>query len=396
MSIGHLPPFLIEPQDFDRLIQLMGLEEVPAILVSNLEDIGPLSIETLLMAIASSTHDSNDLHIRGEQYDHLSPAIQIFEGDFTSAMAIGLLGLVAARLPQVDKRVAKAREQLRLLLSDSILRSRWMAAIALGVLRDKKAVPVLCGMLTELLPPPQWLDNVQGQRDSIFTDSFISRVRNVTASLLWRWGDVSVVAPAFRKALIEALRTEREIPRPTPEDERMPVFQRETPETRSFGRQWIRKQTMFHYQSLQEPWLDYQEILLYGLGHRGVFGALTGVDIPVGVYGMYAAHLWRSYENSYDALVEDITTTPITRWVFQVQMVMGALGRSAFETSSDGIVSFLERPMLETSVRQKLVDSFGYDEQECTECLNCYEKMGKLFDVTNPEWIIADLWHVWD
>ncbi|HUY78237.1 MAG TPA: hypothetical protein VMV29_15790 [Ktedonobacterales bacterium] len=393
----------IELSDIKQLQILLLLEHEQDDLIAMFEEIGPFTFETLLTYVHDLPRSAVEQAGQADPNAYQSLTYEALGDDWTPLLVVALLGLVTSRLAPDDERREAARTLLAPLLTGAHAPRRWVAALAMGALRDEQAFPVLLAILTELTPLPHTLDDPRVRRFSIFTNPLLTAIRYATTALLWRWGDPLLVAPAFRAALIEALRVEREIPRPAPEDERMPVER----DTRSippsdgpwrFGERWTRKWLLHRYDSAQEPWLAYQEMLLYGLGRLGAFGALVGLEVMPGAYGRYGAHLFQHWDRSFSPLVEDVATTPITRWVFQVQIVMGALGREVGEVVEEalGIFSFSERPTLAKAVEEGLAHGFGLDSAQCQRCMECYEHVGLLNEQTNPTWITASLWRLWD
>jgi hypothetical protein len=168
---------------------------------------------------------------------------------------------------------------------------RWYNALYLGVLEDKRAVPILCAMLTEFLPSPQTYQK-QRQQQWHYED-----VRDSAAYILGRIGDPACI-PSLRHALQAVIQVERGQTKPP----------NGTPEMETI-----------HYQNSIRALRRYQDRIVYALGRLGSLGALTGLQggeerIPLWrihlimghQHGRYALATMGAFEDE-PALVADIT-----------------------------------------------------------------------------------------
>ena len=132
--------------------------------------------------------------------------------------------------------VSQAGELLQPFLYGVEPMERWASALALGEMRDERALPVLVSLLDEFLPPRLHPLEREGGLYHYW------RIKIV--SLLGEW-ERREFAPLLRNALVKSWKIEQ-------------VDQAD------------RKQV----------WHPYQDEIAYALGRLHVFGALTGVSLP--------------------------------------------------------------------------------------------------------------------
>lgn len=143
---------------------------------------------------------------------------------------------------------------LPFLRSDSS-KERWSAALCLGELGVRQALPVLCAMLYEFLPTEGHPD-LLGEASYWYDDH-----RWLVPYILRQWSDASIVV-ALRQALEEQVRAEQ------------------------------------YTQIEKTGWFIFEDILVYELGYRGAFGALTESLLPPHRYRIALLNIILGYYNA--------------------------------------------------------------------------------------------------
>lgn len=142
-------------------------------------------------------------------------------------------------------------------LHSDLPKERWSAALCLGELGVRQALPTLCTILREFLPTeghPYPLGEVQ----AIY---WYDDHRWLAPYIFRQWNDAAIVV-ALRQALEEQVRAEQ------------------------------------YTQIEKQGWFIFEDILAYELGYRGAFGALTEISLPPHRYRIALINIVLGYYNA--------------------------------------------------------------------------------------------------
>ena len=156
--------------------------------------------------------------------------LRAFESGTPEEKAVALFALSYSNHPNAQAMLYTALESVEPM-------EQWASALCLGERKDEQALPVLLSSFEELLPPRMH----PLEREGGLYHSWRTRA----ASLLGEWGRKDLV-PALREAFDTAWKLEQ---------------------ADTIDRKHV--------------WHDYQDELVYALGHFEAFGALVGFSLPV-------------------------------------------------------------------------------------------------------------------
>jgi hypothetical protein len=289
-------------------------------------------------------------------------------------------------------RTDMAQRALRPYLHSHQLHERWLSALWLGYLYDEQALPVLSEMTTAVLPTQDvWAPEGRGGAQYCFTEW-----RNRVPELLQYWGSGDCIR-ILRAALITVVTHEQvQLVRPV------------GPELtyRWHAKVFSGDAALHRYYGDLLQWVTYEHRLVYSLGYLGAFGALFGVETPVGVYsadGDYleqevrTAPVWKDITTTAasfgDALAREIPTIPpkpraahqhparFRGNVWRVHACCGFLEPS-YNVRQKRVYAFTEAPQLAGAVANLLKAQFGRDTTAQHEAMQDYEAAAFLYYVT--------------
>jgi hypothetical protein len=269
------------PTSSDRALEMLGYTETPD--------------STLLQAFAARwgavTPKSLESAIgEGEGEEKL---FAIFALGYSDGLTLAQRNLIQTQLADMNALV------------------RWASAICLGQAGDKRALPVLCQMLTEYLPQ-RWEDYFQAPEPRF------EQWRTYAPILLGSLGE-PLAMPPLRQTL------------------RMLV--------KLLGQQTVSPDMLFDlepadYPPEQRNLVFFQDDIVYALGRLGAFGALTGLNAAAPYLDMWMVHL-----------------------------VMGSLhGQYGWED----MMRWKYFPELEADITHALLSKFGLGLDEQTRALDIY------------------------
>lgn len=165
-----------------------------------------------------------------------------------------------------------------LLEGDNAL-ERWAAATCLAQHGEKRAIPVLCTMLTEFLP--------ETLSDYLAADSPFEDQRSYASTLLGGCEDVSVV-PALCHALQRVARLLAQSGSSASEsawEDRAASGGAPDDEVR------LGAEAVHSYAAMLDNLIEYRDDIIFALGRLGAVGALTGLIMPVEQMQIAMVHL---------------------------------------------------------------------------------------------------------
>jgi len=275
-------------------------------------------------------------------------------------------------------RTDGARVALRPYLHSHHLHERWVSAIWLGYLHDDQALPILSDMLTTVFPTQEvWAPD--GGSQYCFTGW-----RNRVPEILQRWGSSECIS-ILRAALITVVtREQAELIRPTGT----------TLSYRWADEIFTGDEALRCYYSDLSQWVTYEHRFIYSLGYLGAFGALFGIETPVGVYsadGDYLEQELRRIPPKPRTAHQHPTRFRANVW--RVHACCGFL-ESTYSVRQKRVYAFTETPDFAEAVANLLNVQFGLDRAAQHEAMNDYEAAAFLSAVTRYYERLAHQIHV--
>ncbi len=212
----------------------------------------PMHISAALASMGPPDDEEAEIYLSAfiagwESYDLPSLLRALQEGEEFDRL-FALWALAATHTPE-------ARDALLLLLESTHPLERWASALALAKeYHDKRALPMLGRMLSEMLPPSTDKHQLALLNMEYHASDYYFLWRREIPDLLGDWGDAASV-PALRAALQAALRVELAL------DDLMRLH-----DERVDG-----------ILGSRHDWTDFEDQVVYALGRLGGFGALAGI-----------------------------------------------------------------------------------------------------------------------
>jgi len=323
-----------------------------------------------LLGTAKSNAPSTEAHDKTWSPNHIDDQV---------ALIFVLLLLGFASPPLVT---GSGRNVLKRYLVSPVPIERWVSAFSLARLHDKESLSTLLTMLTEFMPQFELNDHLHPIIENLF-----NLWRPLVPTLLMRWGEPAIVIPALRHTLIKTLQIESAIARPSAEADRATNYRSERSSQPYSEGNRLRLQ--------QEPWLSYQQRLVYAAGHLGSYGILTGLAIPIGIHGIFAQRLYNRFTGQLKVALSHPEEYPLQLMLWRVEMILGAIGTDLFQDTRT-LNSFADHREVARAVELELATQFGLTEDERQRAMNLYEEVGYLSRFKVDRGVRSPYWKDWD